>query len=119
MSDPPENHRPRRAGSAPLFDLLQGAILGCPQLRMGRHPNFGILIRQKAKAGFDLAVSAEGFEFLVRRGIHKALGARPMRKTAQKFIGDAVRDAMKAGALSSGVLLVSPLNDRLMIIQLA
>ena len=67
--------------------------------------------------GFDLAVSDEAFEFLVRRGIHKALGARPMKKTVQKFIGDAVRDAMKAGAPSSGVLTVSPLNDRLMIMQ--
>jgi hypothetical protein len=27
---------PRR--QRPLFDLFQGAILGCPQLRMGRHP---------------------------------------------------------------------------------
>jgi hypothetical protein len=55
------------------------------------------------------------FEFLVRRGIHKALGVRPMKKTVQKFIGDAVRDAMRAGAPSSGVLTVSPLNDRLII----
>jgi ATP-dependent Clp protease ATP-binding subunit ClpA len=47
------------------------------------------------KHGFDLTVSDEAFEFLVRRGIHKALGARPMKKTVQKFIGDAVRDALK------------------------
>jgi hypothetical protein len=40
-----------------------------------------------------------------------------MKRTVQKFIGDAVRDAMKAGAPSSGVLTVSPLNDRLMIMQ--
>jgi ATP-dependent Clp protease ATP-binding subunit ClpA len=37
--------------------------------------------------GFDLALSDEAFEFLARRGIHKALGARPMKKTVQKFIG--------------------------------
>ena len=67
--------------------------------------------------GIDLTVSEAAFEFLVRRGIHKALGARPMKKTVQKFIGDAVRDAMKAGAPSSGVLTVSPLNDRLIITQ--
>jgi ATP-dependent Clp protease ATP-binding subunit ClpA len=65
--------------------------------------------------GFDLAVSDEAFEFLVRRGIHKALGARPLKKAVQKFIGDAIRDAMKAGAQSSGVLAVSLLSDRLMI----
>ena len=65
--------------------------------------------------GFDLSVADVAFEFLVRQGIHKALGARPMKKTVQKFIGDAIRDAMKAGAQSSGVLAVSLLSDRLMI----
>jgi ATP-dependent Clp protease ATP-binding subunit ClpB len=65
--------------------------------------------------GFDLSVSDAAFEFLVRRGIHKALGARPMKKTVQKLIGDAIRDAIKAGAQSSGVLAVSLLSDRLMI----
>jgi ATP-dependent Clp protease ATP-binding subunit ClpA len=65
--------------------------------------------------GFDLRVSDETFEFLVRRGIHKALGARPMKGIVRKFVGDAVRDAIKAGEPSSGVLIVSPLNDHLMI----
>jgi ATP-dependent Clp protease ATP-binding subunit ClpA len=65
--------------------------------------------------GFDLTVSDDAFEFLVRRGIHKALGARPLKKTIQKFIGEAIRDAMKADAQSSGVLAVSLLSDRLMI----
>jgi ATP-dependent Clp protease ATP-binding subunit ClpA len=45
--------------------------------------------------GFDLAVSGEAFEFLVRRGIHKALGARPMKGTVRKFVGDAIRDAIR------------------------
>jgi ATP-dependent Clp protease ATP-binding subunit ClpA len=72
-------------------------------------------IERFSEHGFNLTVSEAAFEFLVRRGIHKALGARPMKKTVQKFIGDAVRDALKAGVPSSGVLAVSPLNDRLMI----
>src|SRR4029077_12163172 len=67
--------------------------------------------------GFDLTVSDEAFEFLIRRGIHKALGARPMKKTVQKLFGDAVRDALKTGAPASGVLTVSPQNDRLMIMR--
>ena len=65
--------------------------------------------------GFNLTISEEAFEFLIRRGIQKTLGARPMRKTVEKFIGDAVRDALKSGARSSGVLTVSTLNDRLII----
>ena len=65
--------------------------------------------------GFDLSVSDVAFEFLVRRGIHKALGARPMKKTVQKFIGDAIRQALKSGASPSGTLAVSPLADHLTI----
>jgi ATP-dependent Clp protease ATP-binding subunit ClpA len=65
--------------------------------------------------GFNLTISDEAFEFLVRRGIQKTLGARPLKKTVQKFIGDAIRDAIKSSAPSSGVVCVSPLNDRLAI----
>lgn len=61
--------------------------------------------------GFDLTVSEEAFEFLVRRGIHKALGARPMKRTVQKFIGDAIRHALKSGVSSSGMLDFSEAND--------
>jgi ATP-dependent Clp protease ATP-binding subunit ClpA len=52
---------------------------------------------------------------LVRRGIHKALGARPMKKTVQKFIGDAIRQALKSDASSSGALVISPIADHLTI----
>jgi ATP-dependent Clp protease ATP-binding subunit ClpB len=65
--------------------------------------------------GFDLTVSDDAFEFLVRRGIHKALGARPMKKTVQKFMGDAIRQALKAGASANGRLAVSPIADHLAI----
>ncbi len=65
--------------------------------------------------GFDLTVSDEAFEFLVRRGIHKALGARPLKKTVRKLIADAIRDAVKTGAPSSGVLAVSIPNDSLVV----
>ena len=65
--------------------------------------------------GFDLSVSDVAFEFLVRRGIHKALGARPMKKTVQKFIGDAISQALKSDASSSGTLVISPIADHLTI----
>ena len=65
--------------------------------------------------GFNLTVSDDAFEFLVRRGIQKTLGARPMKRTVQKFIGDAVKDALKSGMQSSGLLTVSASNDRLII----
>jgi ATP-dependent Clp protease ATP-binding subunit ClpB len=65
--------------------------------------------------GFELSVSDVVFEFLVRRGIHKALGARPMKKVVQKFIGDAIRQALKSGSKPCGALTVSPLADHLSI----
>lgn len=72
-------------------------------------------IARLRERGFDLIVSDEAFEFLVRPGIQKTLGARPMNKTVQRFVGDALKDALKSGAQSSGVLTVSALNDGLII----
>jgi ATP-dependent Clp protease ATP-binding subunit ClpA len=84
------------------------------QREIGQFAIFEELARFREK-GFDLRVSEEAFEFLVRRGIHKAFGARPMKKTVQKFIGDAIADALKSGAQPSGTLAVSPLADHLTI----
>lgn len=67
--------------------------------------------------GFELTVSEPAFEFLVRRGMHKALGARPMKKAVQKFIGDAVRDALKSSVTPDGMIEISPRNDTLSILQ--
>ncbi|MBE2204044.1 MAG: ATP-dependent Clp protease ATP-binding subunit [Chthoniobacterales bacterium] len=63
--------------------------------------------------GFPIAVSDSALEFLVRRGTHKTLGARPMKKTVRKFIGDAVRQALKARQTPTGTLAVSPQADQL------
>jgi ATP-dependent Clp protease ATP-binding subunit ClpB len=84
------------------------------QREIGQIAIFEELVRFRGK-GFNLRVSEEAFEFLVRRGIHKAFGARPMRKIVQKFIGDAIRQALKSGAQPSGTLAVSPLADHLTI----
>ena len=84
------------------------------QREIGQFAIFEELARFRQK-GFDLRVSEEAFEFLVRRGIHKAFGARPMKRTVQKFIGDAIAQALKSGAQLSGTLAVSPLADHLTI----
>ena len=65
--------------------------------------------------GFDLTISEPAFEFLVRHGVHKTLGARPMKRAVQKYVGDAIRDALKCRAPSSGVIVLSPMEDRLML----
>ena len=82
------------------------------QREIGQFAIFEELARFREK-GFDLRVPEEAFEFLVRRGIHKAFGARPMKRTVQKFIGDAIAQALKSGAQPSGTLAVSPLADHL------
>jgi hypothetical protein len=56
-----------------------------------------------------------GFRVSSSAGNSKTLGAPPMKRTVQKFIGDAIRESLKAGTLPSGTLAVSPLNDRLII----
>lgn len=63
------------------------------------------------QAGFDLSVSDEALEFLIRRGIHKALGARPMRGIVRKLIGDAVCLVLRTNNPSSGVLKVTDLTN--------
>ncbi len=65
--------------------------------------------------GFALSLSESAVEFLVRRGTHKTLGARPMKKAVQKFMGDAIRQAMKSGDDPTGTLIVSSLSDALTI----
>jgi ATP-dependent Clp protease ATP-binding subunit ClpA len=65
--------------------------------------------------GFKLTVSEAAFEFLVRRGIQKTLGARPMKRTVQKFIGDAIRQALKSNVGPSGILVVDSSNNQLSI----
>lgn len=63
--------------------------------------------------GFDLSISGEALEFLVRKGIHRTLGARPMKRTAQKYIGDAIRMALRSGEGVSGVVGVGAEGDLL------
>ena len=65
--------------------------------------------------GFELTLSSDAFEFLIRRGIHKTLGARPLKRTIQRFIGSALKTALKSGAPTSGVLHPSEKNDSLVI----
>lgn len=65
--------------------------------------------------GFQLSISEPALEFLLRRGFHKTLGARPMKGAVRKLIGDAIREALKATVSSSGILRVSPHNDHLVI----
>lgn len=60
-----------------------------------------------AKAvGFDLGVSREALEFLVREGFHPQLGARPLRKTIERHLQDAVvRELLRWGCAAGKVAM--------------
>ena len=53
--------------------------------------------------------------FLVRRGFHPRLGARPMRDVVEKSIGDAVANELLTGCTGSGKLAVDKSGERLRI----
>lgn len=53
-------------------------------------------------AGFDLQVSPEAIEFLIREGFHPQLGARPLRQTIDRHLQDAVARALLASGAGSG-----------------
>jgi ATP-dependent Clp protease ATP-binding subunit ClpB len=57
--------------------------------------------------GHALTPSESVLPFLVRRGFHPKLGARPMRDAIEKLIGDAVTEFLLAGENSGGSLHVS------------
>ena len=57
--------------------------------------------------GCELVASKAVLPFLVRHGFHARLGARPMRDTVEKFVGDAVVLDLLAGGRASGELVVN------------
>lgn len=54
--------------------------------------------------GFDLEVSPEALEFLIREGFHPQLGARPLRQTIERNLQDAVARSLFAKGTGSGRL---------------
>lgn len=86
------------------------------QRQIGRLAIDEELARLREK-GFDLSVTEEAFEFLLRHGIHKTLGARPMKKTVQKFLGDALRQSIKSSTAPTGKIEVSSEHEALTILK--
>ena len=57
--------------------------------------------------GYELMADQSVLAFLVRRGFHPRLGARPMRDVVEKSIGDAVATDVLASGRGSGRLVVN------------
>jgi ATP-dependent Clp protease ATP-binding subunit ClpB len=70
----------------------------------------GLLLTNELKflrdKGHELAPHESVLPFLVRRGFHPKLGARPMRDAIEKLVGDAVSTDMLTGGTACGQLLV-------------
>ncbi len=56
--------------------------------------------------GHELEPDETVLPFLVRKGFHPKLGARPMRNAIEKFIGDAVARSLLSGETGSGTVRV-------------
>jgi ATP-dependent Clp protease ATP-binding subunit ClpB len=67
--------------------------------------------------GYRLAADQNVLNFLVIKGYHPYLGARPMRAAIEKYIQDAVADALLAGSDGCGQLRVDYHGDRLILAE--
>jgi ATP-dependent Clp protease ATP-binding subunit ClpB len=59
-----------------------------------------------ATRGHKLELDKTVLPFLVRKGFHPKLGARPMRDAVEKLVGDAIAECLLAGRPACGALNV-------------
>jgi hypothetical protein len=59
-----------------------------------------------ATRGHKLELDKTVLPFLVRKGFHPKLGARPMRDAVEKLVGDAIAECLLAGRTACGALNV-------------
>jgi ATP-dependent Clp protease ATP-binding subunit ClpB len=61
-------------------------------------------INRLKAVGFDLQVSREALDFLLREGFHPTLGARPLRQAIERHLQDAVVQCLISTGLGAGKL---------------
>jgi ATP-dependent Clp protease ATP-binding subunit ClpB len=71
-----------------------------------------------AQQGYQLRVEESAVEFIVRNGIHRNLGARPMKQAVLKYVGDAICTHLKQGGNGCGSLVTAAGGGKLMIVSL-
>jgi ATP-dependent Clp protease ATP-binding subunit ClpB len=65
--------------------------------------------------GFELQADKTVLPFVVQRGFHPKLGARPLRDAIEKLVGDAVAEFLLRGQKNGSLLRVSETRERLVI----
>ena len=68
-----------------------------------------------AERGHKLQLEKSVLPFLVQKGFHPKLGARPMRDAVEKLVGDAVADKLLKGESVDGMMTVNEAQDSLVI----
>ena len=63
--------------------------------------------------GIPVSAATEVLGFLVEKGFHPRLGARPMRDAVERYVGDAVAEWLMDGHQGAGILRVDAMQDRL------
>ncbi|NOS68591.1 MAG: ATP-dependent Clp protease ATP-binding subunit [Verrucomicrobia bacterium] len=66
-----------------------------------------------AARGHKLELDKTALPFLVRKGFHPKLGARPMRDAVERLVGDAVSECLLEARVACGALAVDETRDRL------
>src|SRR4030095_6793055 len=69
-----------------------------------------------AARGHTLKLDATVLPFLVRKGFHPKLGARPMRDAVEKLVGDAVSECLLEARPACGVLAHDGMRDCLVVV---
>lgn len=64
-----------------------------------------------AVRGHKLELDKTALPFLVRKGFHPKLGARPMRDAVEKLVGDAVTECLLTGRAACGMLAHDGMRD--------
>jgi ATP-dependent Clp protease ATP-binding subunit ClpA len=64
-----------------------------------------------AVRGYKLELDKTALPFLVRKGFHPKLGARPMRDAVEKLVGDAVTECLLTGRTACGMLAHDEMRD--------
>jgi ATP-dependent Clp protease ATP-binding subunit ClpA len=68
-----------------------------------------------AARGHKFELEKSVLSFLVRKGFHPKLGARPMRDAVEKLVGDAVAEKLLKGEPAAGLMAVDEPRDCLVI----
>lgn len=72
-------------------------------------------ISRLGQLGYDVQVSPEAMDLLLREGFHPLYGARPLRKTIERLVQNAIVESLKSRGFADGLLVPDGATPRLVI----